>query len=129
MSTEIRQQAEQAAKMVDELNAIVLPEPSTALVPLAEAEAPTAEDIRRRMSEIDMTDTNSIVSFGSGAQEELQTISQAMLEGVKNKDVGPAGDSLRDIVGTIRGFSVDELNPNRKRSWWERLFGKAKAAA
>ena len=126
MSTEIRQQAEQAAKMVDELNAIVLPEPSTALVPLAEAEAPTAEDIRRRMSEIDMTDTNSIVTFGSGAQEELQTISQAMLEGVKNKDVGPAGDSLREIVGTIRGFSVDELNPNRKQSFWERLFGKAK---
>ena len=126
MSTEIRQQAEQAAKMVDELNAIVLPEPSTALVPLAEAEAPTAEDIRRRMSEIDMTDTNSIVTFGSGAQEELQTISQAMLDGVKNKDVGPAGDSLREIVGTIRGFSVDELNPNRKQSFWERLFGKAK---
>ena len=78
------------------------------------------------MSEIDMTDTNSIVTFGSGAQEELQTISQAMLDGVKNKDVGPAGDSLREIVGTIRGFSVDELNPNRKQSFWERLFGKAK---
>jgi hypothetical protein len=29
-------------------------------------------------------------------------------------------------VGTIRGFSVDELDPNRKRSWWERLFGRAK---
>jgi uncharacterized protein YaaN involved in tellurite resistance len=73
-----------------------------------------------------MTDTNSIVTFGSNAQAELQTISQAMLEGVKNKDVGPAGDSLREIVGTIRGFSVDELDPGRKRSWWERLFGKAK---
>ena len=41
---------------------------------------------------------------------------------MKNKDVGPAGDSLREIVGTIRGFSVDELDPNRKQSWWERLF-------
>ncbi|MBF9035600.1 toxic anion resistance protein [Rhodobacterales bacterium HKCCE2091] len=126
MTTEIRQQAEAAAKLVDEINAVVLPEPSNALVPLSEAEPPTAEEIRKRMSEIDMTDTNSIVSFGSSAQEELQTISQAMLDGVKNKDVGPAGNSLRDIVGTIRGFSVDELDPNRKRSWWERLFGKAK---
>jgi len=126
MSTEIKAKAEEAAKLVDELNAIVLPEPSTALVPLQDAPEPTAEDIRRRMSEIDMTDTNSIVSFGSGAQQELQTISQSMLEGVKNKDVGPAGDSLREIVGTIRGFSVDELNPNRKLSFWERLFGKAK---
>ncbi|MEM9756474.1 MAG: toxic anion resistance protein [Pseudomonadota bacterium] len=126
MSTEIRQQAEAAAQLVNEINAVVLPEPSTELVVLADAPEPTAEDIRKRMTEIDMTDTNSIVRFGSGAQEELQTISQAMLEGVKNKDVGPAGDSLRDIVGTIRGFSVDELDPNRKQSWWERLLGRAK---
>ncbi len=126
MSVEIREQAEAVATMVDELNAAVLPEPSTDLVPLADAEPPTAEEIRKRMAELDMTDTNSIVTFGSGAQAELQVISQAMLDGVKNKDVGPAGNSLREIVGTIRGFSVTELDPNRKQSWWERLFGRAK---
>jgi uncharacterized protein YaaN involved in tellurite resistance len=126
MTTEIRQQAEAAAKLIDEINAVVLPEPSADLVPLPQADAPTAEQIRARMAQIDMGDTNSIVSFGSSAQAELQQISQAMLQGVKNKDVGPAGDSLREIVGTIRGFSVDELDPNRKLSWWERLFGKAK---
>jgi len=126
MTTTIRQQAEDTAKLVDEINAVVLLEPSADLVPLPQADAPTAEQIRRRVAEIDMTDTNSIVTFGSAAQAELQQISQAMLQGVKNKDIGPAGDSLREIVGTIRGFSVDELDPNRKQSWWERLFGKAK---
>jgi len=126
MTTAIRQQAEDTAKMVDELNAVVLLEPSADLVPLPQADPPTADEIRRRVSEIDMTDTNSIVTFGSAAQAELQQISQAMLQGVKNKDIGPAGDSLREIVGTIRGFSVDELDPNRKQSWWERLFGRAK---
>lgn len=126
MTTTIRQQAEEATKLVEEINAVVLLEPSADLVPLPEADAPTAEEIRKRVAEIDMTDTNSIVTFGSAAQAELQQISQAMLQGVKNKDVGPAGDSLREIVGTIRGFSVDELDPNRKQSWWERLFGKAK---
>ncbi len=126
MTQEIRQQAEAAAQMVDEITAVVLPEPSTELVPLAEAPAPTAEEIRTRMAQLDMSDTNSIVTFGSSAQEELQQISQAMLDGVRNKDVGPAGNSLREIVGTIRGFSVDELDPNRKQSWWERLFGKAR---
>ncbi len=128
MSVEIREQAQAVETMVEELNAVVLPEPSTELVPLAEAEAPTADEIRRRMAELDMTDTNSIVTFGSGAQAELQTISQAMLDGVKNKDVGPAGNSLRDIVGTIRGFSVSELDPNRQLSWWERLLGRVKPA-
>lgn len=126
MTTEIRQAAEEAAKLVDEITAVVLPEPSADLVPLPEADPPTAEEIRRRMAQIDMTDTNSIVTFGSSAQAELQQISQAMLDGVKNKDVGPAGDSLREIVATIRGFSVDELDPNRRQSWWERLFGRAK---
>jgi uncharacterized protein YaaN involved in tellurite resistance len=48
-----------------------------------------------------------------------------MLSGVRNKDVGPAGDSLRDMVTSLRGFTVDELDPNRKRSWWERLTGGA----
>ncbi len=126
MTTNIRQQAEEATKLVEEINAVVLLEPSADLVPLPAADAPTAEEIRKRVAEIDLTDTNSIVTFGSSAQAELQQISQAMLQGVKNKDVGPAGDSLREIVGTIRGFSVDELDPNRKQSWWERLFGKAK---
>tara|TARA_R110002051_G_scaffold649_5_gene3213 strand:- start:642 stop:1580 length:939 start_codon:yes stop_codon:yes gene_type:complete len=48
-----------------------------------------------------------------------------MLQDVRNKDVGPAGDSLRNIVTTIRGFSVSELDVRRERSWWERLLGRA----
>jgi uncharacterized protein YaaN involved in tellurite resistance len=47
-----------------------------------------------------------------------------MLSGVRNKDVGPAGDSLRQMVSSLRGFSVSELDPNRKQSWWERLIGR-----
>jgi uncharacterized protein YaaN involved in tellurite resistance len=83
------------------------------------------ECIRRRMAELDMGDTGSIVAFGSTAQAELQEISQAMLADVKNKDVGPAGGSLREIVSTIRGFSVEELDMGRKRSWFDRLLGRA----
>ena len=48
-----------------------------------------------------------------------------MLQDVRNKDVGPAGDSLRSIVTTIRGFSVSELDVRRDRSWWEKLIGRA----
>ncbi len=29
------------------------------------------------------------------------------------------------MVSSLRGFTVDELDPNRKRSWWERLVGGA----
>jgi len=107
------------------VTAVVLPEPAGAVVPLDQAPAPQAEAIRARMAEIDLSDSGSIVRFGSAAQGELQQISQAMLADVRNKDVGPAGDSLRDIVTTIRGFSVSELDVRRKASWWERLLGRA----
>ncbi|WP_300015679.1 toxic anion resistance protein [uncultured Roseobacter sp.] len=127
MSETIREKAAQDLKMVEEVTAVVLPEPADAgaIVPLADADAPVSAEISKRMAEIDMEDTNSIVAFGSRAQVELQEISQAMLGGVRNKDVGPAGDSLRNIVTTIRGFSIDELDVRRKRSWWEKLMGKA----
>jgi uncharacterized protein YaaN involved in tellurite resistance len=125
MSDTVRQKAEKTLAMVEEVTAVILPEPAGDIVPLAQADAPVSAEIRKRMDEIDMSDTNSIVSFGSGAQAELQEISQAMLGGVRNKDVGPAGDSLRNIVTTIRGFSVSELDVRRKRSWWEKLLGQA----
>jgi len=127
MSQKIRQKAEAALAEVEEVSRTILPEPAdaNAIVPLEKADAPVGAEIRKRMDEVDMGDTNSIVSFGSAAQAELQEISQGMLQGVRNKDVGPAGDSLRGIVTTIRGFSVSELDVRRERSWWEKLLGKA----
>ena len=125
MSDQIRKQAEASLVSVEKITAVVLPEPNGELVTLEAADKPTSAAIQKRMAEIDMGDTQSIVSFGSAAQAELQEISQAMLQGVRNKDVGPAGDSLRNIVSTIRGFSVSELDVRRQRSWWERLLGRA----
>ncbi|MGJ8546905.1 MAG: toxic anion resistance protein [Sulfitobacter sp.] len=127
MSETVRQKAAQSQSLVAEVAAIALPEPTDAntVMPLADANKTQSAAIRKRMSEINMTDTQSIVAFGSGAQAELQEISQAMLQDVRNKDVGPAGDSLRDIVTTIRGFSVSELDVRRDRSWWEKLIGRA----
>ena len=125
MSENVRQKAQEALAEVEAVSAAILPPPSADIVPYAEADAPVGAEIQKRMDEIDMGNTNSIVSFGSNAQAELQQISQAMLADVRNKDVGPAGDSLRSIVTTIKGFSVSELDVRRERTWWERLLGRA----
>lgn len=127
MSDTVRQKAEATLAEVDKVTAVVLSEPTeaTAVVALAEADAPLSAEITKRMAELDMGDTGSIVNFGSAAQAELQEISQAMLQDVRNKDVGPAGDSLRNIVTTIRGFSISELDVRRERSFWEKLLGRA----
>jgi uncharacterized protein YaaN involved in tellurite resistance len=127
MSENTRLQAEKSLAAIEEVTAIALrePEDANAVVVLAKADKTVSKEIKKRMDEIDMSSTQSIVSFGSSAQAELQVISQAMLADVRNKDVGPAGDSLRNIVTTIRGFSVSELDVRRKRSWWEKLIGRA----
>ncbi|MEM7498011.1 MAG: toxic anion resistance protein [Pseudomonadota bacterium] len=105
------------------------PEVRKEVVPIDMAEPEERQLIEAKIAELDMSDTQSIIKFGSGAQEELTEISDTMLEGVRNKDTGPAGESLRSMVGTIRGFDVDELDPNRKQSWWERLIGRATPVA
>jgi uncharacterized protein YaaN involved in tellurite resistance len=126
---ETREKAQAALKDIEDVTAVILTEPSTALVPLDEADDAQSAAIRQRMDEIDVGNSQSIIEFGSAAQAELQVISQEMLQGVRNKDVGPAGDNLRSIVTTIRGFSVSELDMRRQRSFWEKLLGRVAPAA
>jgi len=125
MSESVQADAQALLTEVEKVTAVILPEPMAEVVPLETAPADKAEAIRKRMDEVDLSNTQSIIAFGSAAQAELQVISQAMLQDVKNKDVGPAGDSLRKIVTTIRGFAVDELDLRRESSWWEKLLGRA----
>ena len=82
-----------------------------------------------KIAELDLADSHSIIRFGSAAQSGLQAISQEMLGGVRNKDMGKAGDTLREMVTSLRGFSTTELDPNRPPSWWEKLLRKTKPAA
>lgn len=115
----------------------VLPEVFAAALPQVQrdlaARAPAPDQDQRQvaalMAEIDLRDSNSIIFFGSKAQEQLTTISDSMLEGVRNKDTGPAGSALNDMVGVLRGFDLDELDPNKKPGFFARLFGKAKPLA
>lgn len=129
MSDEIRAKAATALKNAEAITASLLPDATNDLIIIDTASTEEKAAIDERIAMLDMSDTQSIIRFGSAAQSELQIISQEMLAGVRNKDVGPAGSSLRDMVSSIRGFSIDELDPNRKLSWWERLMGKAQPMA
>ena len=130
MAEDIRAQAQATLKEVEAVTTALLPEPKGELIVVDTADPALAGGDRQAQGRDRHRRTRqSIIRFGSAAQAELQVISQDMLAGVRNKDVGPAGDSLREIVTSIRGFSVDELDPNRKRSLWERLTSSAKPMA
>lgn len=115
------------------LNLPVLPPEFAAELPRVQqdlaARAPATQNQQQVVAltqELDLRDSNSIIFFGSKAQEQLTTISDKMLEGVRNKDTGPAGTSLNEMVAVLRGFDLDELDPNKKAGFFARLFNKAK---
>jgi uncharacterized protein YaaN involved in tellurite resistance len=115
LPTAIKEQVETAVMHHDENLPAPLPEEQ--------------EVLEAAMAEIDVTDRNSVIYFGTAAQEKLDEISNRMLDGVKSQDTGAAGNALNNMVAKIRGFNMDELNPNRTLSWWEKLIGRAKPLA
>lgn len=103
-----------------------LPEVTTELVAFEQATDPKKQEMESIIAEIDMSDRSSIMFFGTKTQEQMTVISEKMLTGVKNKDIGSAGKSLTNMITAIKGFDIDALNPNDEPSWWEKLIGKAK---
>lgn len=93
------------------------------LVPYEQAAPEKKQAIEVAMKEVDLRDTQSILYFGSKAQQELTQISDQMLEGVRNKDTGPAGSALNEMLGALRGFKVDDLAGGKKPGFLGRLLG------
>lgn len=122
------QTTEKLATTITESTAVneIVPGVQKDLATYADSDPELRKKIAVLIKEIDLSDTTSIMAFGSGAQQELTTISDNMLDGVKSKDIGEAGGMLSEMVTTLRGFDLDELDPNQKPSFFARLFGKAK---
>ncbi|MEA3491929.1 MAG: toxic anion resistance protein [Campylobacterota bacterium] len=111
METKIKEAVERSVANSEENPIEVLPEEKSL--------------VAKAVHELDIKDRTSVIYFGSGAQEKLDEISNRMIEGVQNKDLGKAGESLNKIVASIRGFDLDELDPNKKLSIWQKIMGKS----
>lgn len=108
---------------------LALPLPDTTVTAYTAAAGTELAEIERALAQIDLNDSNSILFFGTAAQGDVTAVADEMLEGVRNKDTGAAGATLNDMVATLRGFPVEELDPNRKRGLIARLLGRAKPIA
>ncbi|MVX66386.1 toxic anion resistance protein [Clostridium chromiireducens] len=61
------------------------------------------------VEKIDVTNSNSILQYGVGAQKKIADFSEAALGNVKTKDLGEVGDMLTNVVVELKNFeSVDE---------------------
>ncbi|MBQ8974777.1 MAG: toxic anion resistance protein, partial [Oscillospiraceae bacterium] len=108
--------------------------PSLTLNPEGEAKLPTAADIAEAVKEevkpvvlekdqltaeeqkmvddfakqIDITDTNMVLTYGSAAQKNIANFSEATLNNVRTKDMGDVGNMLSDLVVELKGLNFDE---------------------
>lgn len=89
---------------------------STALVSLAPQDMAVQQkkvpDARAKelAAKINIRDTQSIIGFGVEAQKSVSQVSDQMLEGVRTKDTGPAGETLNLMVHEMRGLDFSKLS-------------------
>jgi len=120
--------SENSSERTSEAQPVELAEHGT-LPSYAEADPAARRAIEKLMSEIDLADSSSVLFFGAKAQQQLTEVSDRMLEGVRNKDTGPASSALNNMVSALRGFHPEELDPGRKRGLLDRLLGRAQPLA
>ena len=96
----------------------VVPDENINLVKEKKEEPPQEEDIQlseeeKKMVEafvdkIDLTNSNSVLQYGSGAQKKIADFSGVALNNVKNKDLGEVGDMLSSVVVQLKDFENTE---------------------
>jgi len=80
-------------------------------------------EIAELARQIDLGDSNAILFFGNRAQTQLTELSEQMLENVRTKEAGPAGDLLNQMVGKLKDLDVTGLDPAGKTGFVGRLLG------
>ena len=83
---------------------------------LTEAEQKVVRDFADK---IDITDTNSILTYGAAPQKNIADFSSSTLGTVRSKDMGEVGGMLSDLVVQLKGMNYGE---NEKKG----LFGLKK---
>ena len=64
--------------------------------------------MRNFAEQIDVTNTEQIMNYGSAAQKNISEFSDAALDTVRTKDLGEVGDMLSDLVVELKGMNFKE---------------------
>ena len=77
--------------------------------------------VRSFSQQIDITNTEQVMNYGSGAQKNISEFSDAALNTVRTKDLGEVGDMLGDLVVELQGLNFD----TQEKKGFLGLFKKA----
>jgi uncharacterized protein YaaN involved in tellurite resistance len=92
------------------------------LVAYKEADPEVKARIKAK-AELNVEDSNSIIFFGSKAQQQLTESRTACSRPVRTKDIGPAGDALNGMVKKLRELKFEAIDPRDRPGFLARLFG------
>ena len=73
-------------------------------------------------AQIDLTNTQQVMQYGSGSQKKIADFSESALGNVRTKDMGEVGKMLTDLVGELRSFEDEE-----DKGFFGNLFKKSTA--
>lgn len=59
-------------------------------------------------TKIDLTNSNQVLQYGSGAQKKMANFSESALENVRTKDLGEVGKMLSGVVTELKSFETDD---------------------
>ena len=72
---------------------------------LSEAEQ---ETVKNFAAQIDVTNTNLVMQYGSSAQKHISDFSASTLNNIRTKDMGDVGGMLSNLTVELQGFNFDE---------------------
>ena len=96
---------EEAPDEVEEKKEEEVPAEKVELSSLSPAEQAA---VRNFAEQIDITNTEQILNYGSAAQKNISEFSDAALNTVRTKDLGEAGNMLSDLVVELQGLNFDQ---------------------
>ncbi len=83
------------------------PKKEVSLKDLTPEEKTKVDEIAKQ---IDITDSQGIIQYGVGAQSNISNFADSILEQVKAKDAGVVGETLTDLMLTVKKLDVESLS-------------------
>lgn len=83
------------------------------------------ETARQLADQIDVTDTDAVLNYGSAAQQKIGDFSHNVLNHVQNQDTGVIGESINQLMFHLQESNPDEL-VEQNQNFIQRIFKRAK---
>jgi uncharacterized protein YaaN involved in tellurite resistance len=75
---------------------------------MSQLSAEEREMVEDFATQIDITDSNTIMTYGAATQQKMADFSNKALDNVRTKDMGEVGVLLTGVVAELKGFNEEE---------------------